>query len=1022
MSRKKRNIIVLCIIFAVLLISGGAVAFRLLSDKDDEVIATAENKYNPGYLNNSFYEQHPDITVDGVLDEACWQGKNWFKNTYYSNVNGVFPRVSYTAFPTEYGAYVAAIAEDTNIINNGQRSQNDNTHFSFTLGAYNVGEKFEEDGGLGNQGIVVDMRGEIIGFNTNFVAAVEVEGEINSGQTKQAVMEAFIPWDTLDIDLEKGVPTEVYMMPRYTANLDRGSNLITINPMTPNGNTIIYYCFDENGYTQVDSENAVVGDSVLGNVKDATWDLSQESKGVIRSSPKAEYHNIFFRNMIGSNFIVETTIIPVKGHYGWANAGIIFHTTANPNSTFFTVMMPMDDAILVDSVNGTKNFPNYAIRTLHNRDAWTHKMLNLRETTNSKAQSQQGVKLTVVKYGGEFWYFADGKFLATEEYSFLDTDVLPGLFSINGDAIFKNYSCKEIDDKQLEQYLKKHGLNRVEVKTKGGGEAITSNSTVVNGESYDLTLTAKSGYRLKSLKINGKEKVSDARKKAVDGVYTISNVKSHQSVEAVYEKVKGITFQGKILSGKTAMKGNVLLTGVNNKELRYELTAAEKTGFKVTIPTGKYKAVVTADGCIRAVKTITLNKDVKQDFSLGLSDFAPTITVNGKTVTSNLTPWNFEKEVQKIVTSSQSDGFSGTALYLRQNTETSDFVASVRADYTTKFIEGMEYQPDLMAGFAFHDGTNSGFLWTRDTGMVTTGWRYHWGMRPDAVLMRETGTPRPSIVTIAKLGDKLYLYFDEVFVQEYDWSEIVPTIKADSNMVVGLQATADKQADIQFSNWSLKKGKAAASEYINSHKLQNRILKENPKFAEALIVNGKQVKSVLTFWKLDEVANNVVKGCFGLTGYSPKFYFAEKGTTALLETKIEYTTQFKEGVQYQPDLFAGFSMTDGTNEGWIAVNDTGIVYTGWTFQRGLYSPLLTYPKPQSVKLTLAVKEDVIYVFFDDKLVTRKSMDEIVPGKKDGAELAFSIYAHADKTCDYKFSNLKMTTNVAEVNKYISEHK
>ncbi len=1021
MSKEKKNIIILCIVLAALFISGVVTTILILFHKDKEVIAAAENKYTPEYVTSTEYQQHPEIKIDGVLEEDCWKGKKWFKNTYYNNINDTLPRVSYTAFPTEYGVYVASVVEDTNLVSNGQRSIIDNSNFDFSIGAFSVGEKFAEDAGLRRISLQIDMRGEMLSLNTNIEKAVTVEGELNSGDTKGAVMEVFIPWKFLRVDLEKGVPTEVYMMPRYRAVLQGADSTSQMSTMGTNGNILIYYRFDASGYTQGDGENAIVGDSIFGQSKDATWDLSKEAEGIIQSSPTAEYHNIFFKDMYGSNFIVETTIVPVKQHYGWANAGIIFHKTDTPYTEFHAVMMPMDDNILVDSVNGTKNFPNYTIRTLTNHDVWTHKILDVRDVSNSKATSQEGVKLTVVKYGGELWYFADGKILTYEKHSHLDTNVLPGLFAINADAIFKNYSCKAIDEKQLEDYLKERGINRIDVTTKGGGEVISSKGAVINGEGYDLTLIAKSGYRLTSLKINGNEKLSDVKKKAVGGVYTVSNVRTHQKIVATYGKADGITLQGQVLADKMAVQADLILMGVTDKELRYALSSTETGGFRANIPAGKYKVLITAEGCKRATKTITLKKDAKQDFYLELSDFAPEVTVNNKKVSSKLSCWNFEEELQNKVSGFFRNNFSGAPLYFRKGAGASDFVASVTIDYITEFKKGGDYQPDLMGGFIFHDGTNSAYIWARDTGVITTGWKYHMGLRPDAVLMKEN--PRTAVLTVAKSGNKLYIYFDNVFAKELDWSAVAPNIKANAKVAVGLYAKTDKNADIQFSNWSIQTGKAAADKYISTHKLQNILLKANPKFAEALVLNGKQIKSKVSYWKLEQIGNNVAKGSQGFTGYAPTLYFAETGKMALLEAKIEYTTDFKQGVEYQKDVFAGFSITDGTNIGWVAANDTGIAYTGWKFQRGLISkPVLTYPEARPVRMTLAVTEDAVYVYFDDRFIARKMMDEILPGKKDGAELAFSIHAHADKTCDYKFSDISISTQADAVNQYISEHK
>ena len=84
-----------------------------------EVINRAENVYSKEYKSFCTRTQDPRMTIDGVLDEELWEGKAWFTNTFMHNVYGVYPTLQVTGFPTEFGIYVAAVTDDTNIVNNG---------------------------------------------------------------------------------------------------------------------------------------------------------------------------------------------------------------------------------------------------------------------------------------------------------------------------------------------------------------------------------------------------------------------------------------------------------------------------------------------------------------------------------------------------------------------------------------------------------------------------------------------------------------------------------------------------------------------------------------------------------------------------------------------------------------------------------------------------------------------------------------------------------------------------------------
>lgn len=233
----------------------------------------------------------------------------------------------------------------------------------------------------------------------------------------------------------------------------------------------------------------------------------------------------------------------------------------------------------------------------------------------------------------------------------------------------------------------------------------------------------------------------------------------------------------------------------------------------------------------------------------------------------------------------------------------------------------------------------------------------------------------------------------------------------------------DKTAELEVSNYRVQTGTSATEKYIANHVVKDTALAENPMFAEFVTVNETGIKSSTNVWDLSQVQNNVVKGSYALGSQGQPLYFAETGTSALLQMKIEYTSEHAAGVDYQPDLFGGIMLSDGTNRGWLTASQTGIAYTGFKFESGLVrEAVLTYPDKKSVNLTIAVQKNYVYVYFDNVLVARKKVSQIVSGYKNGTDLALGLYMYADKAADIRFSNISMTTDSDQVSAYMKANK
>ena len=1013
---KKIMIIAASILAGILLAAGSVLAFFILSK---EKIAKAENQYDKKYDSYCTYPHAEEIQIDGVLEEACWQDKKWFHNTYLSNTEGNMPEFKMTSYVDEYGIYIAMVSQDTNLSSDGQRHNEKNTNFELYLVGKDVGAALENDTVYSIQ-LNIDMYGECNSYVNNFARAILTDGEINSGETTSATLELFMPWETLGVDKTKGIPTKFYAMPAYYAVLtgqDRGSIMKPV--WFPYKLVTDYYVFDKDGYINADAKDAVAGDAKFGQAKTANWDISQESEGILHSSTGTEHHRIYFKEHYGADFIVETTIVPVGGLNNNApKAGIYFQT---PTGVYNAVLLDMKEKYLTSEKNGTKNFETVRIAALDNEDnGWHLSYCDEKMYKNSEAASKEGTKLTVVKYGAYYWIFVNGKFVTTLDYYFMDNDVFPGLYSLGGNVIYKDYSCKEINKKTLTEYMNQKNLYMIEAKAKSsGGEVTTSEFSVEKGGSYDIELKSKSGYRVSSVIVNKKELIDDVKKEANGGIYTVTGVTENQNIEVSFEKCEGFTFSGTAKAGEDFATGTVTLSGVTNKELCYEVNASGKKGFSVKVPAGKYQVLVHVEGSPKVADTVTISKDMEKSYTVQGSTFAAKVTVGGKELSSKMAAWNMEDEHLKKVSTSYTKGGRIAPLYFTKTG--ADFAAETTIQYTTTFTEDESiYQPDLMGGFTFHDGKTKAFLMAKKDGFVYTGYKNVYGLIANKALMYPD--KRSVKLSVVKVGDKVSVYLNDNLVKTMDWATVAPKMNAKSQLAIGLYMLADKTADIEFTNYSLQTGTAAAKKYIANHKKADIPIPGSSLFAQSVTVGGKQLYSMTDSWNLSDVANGNVMGSYALKTKGKVLYFNTHGSTLLAESTIAYTTDFKAGEEYQKDLMGGFYLTDGENKGWVVANQTGVTYTGWTRDRGLttYS-VLTYDgktTPRSVKMTMTVQGKYIYVFFDDECIWKQKLNVVVPGVKEGADLAVGLYMITDKTADIKFSNISITADAQKVNHYI----
>ncbi len=1024
---KKRIAIISGIVAAVLLIAAAVLVVLNPFQKTEQVNGNAPLKKE--YDSFCTYENDADMKIDGVLDEEKWQNKNWFTHTYPQNESGVMPKIDITGFMTEYGIYIAANIQDTNLTNDGDHTMETNSSLELSIVAPDVGEKFEKSM-LYATDLIIDMRGDVHSAqDSNFKRAVVVDGELNSGATKSATIETFFPWDYLQVDTSKGIPKEFGLYPIYRA-MFAGEERITGTNDVPTALPSIYaasdyWRYNENGYMTVDREDAVVGDSVIGMAKSGNWDISAEKDGVVRSSYGNTGHLLYFSDVFANNFIMEATIVPMKTQGETSSAAGFYFTTKD--GTWHAVHFATSDGHLVDSVNGSKNISKYEVVSYDSKDYVWRRHYDCYKA-NEKAATREGVKFTLVKNGGTVHYFMDGEYMTSEYRNYINEKVFPAFYAYSLDAIYKDYSCEVVDSEGANAYLNKQGMYAVDVRVKNaGGTAEVSKRAVKNGETYDLTMTADMGYQVSSILVNGKEKIDDAKKNANGGVYTMKAGKANQDIVVTFEKCDSHVLKGVVKGGDQAIQAKVIITGVDNKTLRYVKTANKEAGYKAQVPAGKYNVYVEATDFVAETSAVTVKKETQKDFNLKASMFASSLTVNDKTIASYMHVWDLTKEGEKKVSTSFQKEANFLPVYFAQTGKTALLETTV--SYTTDFKDGLLYQSDLLGALQVTDGNTTGWIGPRQHGVVYNHtWIEH--VNPYDVLATWSPDHLTYKLGIAYKDGFFHVYIDDIFVTKVEIGKVLPGAGKNTNLAYGLIMHADNPAEIEFSELSFTTSAAKVDEYLKKQN-STQPLAENKIFAKAVSVNGNVIYSALDRWDISRIKEGIVKGSFEMGSSLFPMYFSETGKSALLKTTVKYTTDFKkvgEG-NYQNDLFAGLFVSNGgnkdldlVNNGWTGIRQHGVLYNGtWIEHVTNYDVLAAWaPEHLTVDLAVAYQNGYFYYYVDGIFVAKVEIAKVVPTATKDTELAFGLTMQADKTADIEYSNISFTGNADKVSAFIKE--
>ena len=198
-------------------------------------------------------------------------------------------------------------------------------------------------------------------------------------------------------------------------------------------------------------------------------------------------------------------------------------------------------------------------------------------------------------------------------------------------------------------------------------------------------------------------------------------------------------------------------------------------------------------------------------------------------------------------------------------------------------------------------------------------------------------------------------------------------------------------------------------------------------FANEVTVNGKIVTSAADKWDVTQMLANSMRATSELGSTLQPIYFAETGTSMLLQTTVS-VTETTAG-----DPMAGVWLHNGTNRAFIGVRGAALFYSpqgaswnGWYEQNVNYWPTQELAPgwagaaTADIDIVLANETITIYV---DKIYSKSiPLSDVMPNLASNAQIAFGLVAYTDGTrvYDMTFSNIEFTTDAATVDAFLAE--
>ena len=721
-----------------------------------------DGKYTPEHTDAFGYSPDlEDVVIDGHLDEKIWtrDEQKWYTNYKIENPNFKF---SVTATMTDGGLYIAAKSNDSGVFFSGRNYFYYNTYVKLYFPQFNKTYTIDANG--------LPPTVDTVNIRSRY------DGVLNANDgCKGFYVEGFITWKQLGA-LKR--PEYVSILPSYYWNTKQNA-ACQVMPSTfvkGTGATAQAIKFDENGYMDADDSKATVGSHTLGLGKTNGWEVrnpgDEKNETVVADNKlgKGYAKAIFFRNLRSNRYML-TTRVTVNGTEGTGRAGLLMYSN-NVNYRAYAIEINSDtfvkNKLTSLPIKGYTNYPSNITSTTSFADE---------PVSTEDGRKKNQFDLTVFANAGNMYYLVNGKFIYSEEASYIQ-DSFAGFYAYNANVEFTNYKAKAYNtEEELKKDIAEY-VYTVEIKNEKQSMATATLSQIATantGEgSVDIDVVFRaprnmgaSGYKVYGLKkLNlryvdtGEEipLIDDFRKEAKAGHFTIKNIKGNVIITTEgYEKddVELVTLKGGIVEKQTGdgVNGAVVELYGSKPEDRFNITTeyhkyettvnGEKVAktfdgyFATQVPVGSTWYMQAIKTGFRTIAKSDINKGQPLDADMtgnpGDKTFEiheMTSSVVGGTTKSADDAWynpktgKYEAVEWSTVSSpgtywDLTEEEAGKVVFTTTNTGSSNIYYSGKtaAEYQVAYVE-LTNQTDYMAFSSIEDDPAVGFIITTSTGSV----------------------------------------------------------------------------------------------------------------------------------------------------------------------------------------------------------------------------------------------------------------------------------------------------------------
>lgn len=543
------------------------------------------------------FGEDPDLE-EMVIDGKKGADEGWENQNIYRTKKTDAPTVEYivTTKFSEKGLYVFATADDKfGIRHEGRNYMFKHTHFVFSIcdGAvtsYNAAYVKQ---------VKIDSN-NVYPTQTRVKAAVNIaEGKVNSGLSAKWNVEMYITWEELGLTKK---PNTVKIYTQYTYTLQNGTIQYLYAPYSENATAVAnFIVFNENGYSAVDTPDAILGESAFGVAKTSGWDLSKENDGENRyvKTTSTAKQMIFFKQVNTDYYSVEATIEATKNN-GKAGIGIYKQSDLNALLTFdLQAKNANKDGTFINAVPTlTKMARDGSIRTI--------KMDSM--AINGKLTAK------ILYSNGYVYYIVNEKLIRCEFVSDFNNGNMPMLYVESNDGIkFTNYKSITYTAESIVEETSKYayivsasevGDLIVEFDAVGVSTDASSNQITLTIENPNATMTMIYQQYINNGGLYAQDDQGNyLLQPYVNGIQVISKVERLIDGESEYSDITAEYFAN-TNKGVYTMKN---ITG--NTDLKFTTTSPDLADGQLALLTGKLVSADYPTSNLGTQASITLYSD-----------------------------------------------------------------------------------------------------------------------------------------------------------------------------------------------------------------------------------------------------------------------------------------------------------------------------------------------------------------------------------------------------------------------------